>query len=65
MPVDAVSSSRISPTMITSGSARRNARIAAAKSKPIFGMTCTWRRPYCVISTGSSAVQILRSGLLM
>ena len=41
MPVDAVSSSRISPTMITSGSARRNARMAAAKSKPIFGITCT------------------------
>ena len=25
--------------------------------------TCTWRRPFCVISTGSSAVQILVSGV--
>jgi hypothetical protein len=29
MPMAAVSWSRISPTMITSGSARRNARMAA------------------------------------
>src|ERR1041384_6100653 len=65
MPVAAVSSSRISPTMITSGSARRNERMAAANVKPIFGCTWTCRSPYCVISTGSSAVQILRSGLLM
>ena len=41
MPVDAVSSSRISPTMITSGSARRNERMAFAKVKPILGCTCT------------------------
>ena len=33
----AVSASRISPTMMTSGSARRNARIAVAKVSPIFG----------------------------
>ena len=39
-------------------------RIAAAKVKPIFGFICTWRRPFCVISTGSSAVQILVSGVL-
>ena len=38
MPMPAVSLSRISPTMITSGSARRNARIAAAKVKSIFGL---------------------------
>ncbi len=39
--------------------------MAMAKVKPILGLTCTWRSPYCVISTGSSAVQIFRSGLLM
>ena len=58
MPVSAVSLSRISPTMMTSGSARRKARMAAAKVNPILACTWTWRRPYCVISTGSSAVQI-------
>ena len=51
--------------MITSGSARRNARSARAKVQSIFGFTCTWRNPAWVISTGSSAVQILRSGVLM
>jgi hypothetical protein len=64
-PVLAVSKSRISPTMITSGSARRNERSAFAKVQSIFGFICTWRRPGCVISIGSSAVQILRSGTLM
>ncbi len=63
--VCAVSSSRISPTITTSGSARRNERSALAKVQSIFGFTCTWRSPGCVISTGSSAVQILRSGVLM
>ena len=65
IPVCAVSSSRISPTMITSGSARKNARIAAANVKPMRGCTCTCRKPYWVISTGSSAVQIFRSGVLI
>ena len=65
MPVAAVSWSRISPTMITSGSARRNARMATANVKSILGWTCTWRRPACVISTGSSAVQIFMSSVLM
>ena len=64
-PVLAVSKSRISPTMITSGSARRKARMAAAKSKPILDWTWTCLRPYWVISTGSSAVQIFRSGRLI
>ena len=32
--------------------------------EPAFLFTCTWRRPFCVISTGSSAVQILVSGVL-
>ena len=60
----AVSGSRISPIMMMSGSARRNPRMAAAKVTPILGFTCTWRRPGCVISIGSSAVQILRSPVL-
>ena len=64
-PMLAVSLSRISPTMMTSGSARRKARMAVAKSRPIFGCICTWRRPCWVISTGSSAVQIFMSGVLM
>ncbi|OIQ81825.1 hypothetical protein GALL_363930 [mine drainage metagenome] len=56
----AVSSSRISPIMMMSGSARRKVRIAAAKVQPMRLLTCTWRSPGWVISTGSSAVQILR-----
>jgi hypothetical protein len=43
MATCAVSLSRISPTMITSGSARRKARSALAKVQSIFGLTCTWR----------------------
>ena len=63
MPVEVVSLSRISPTMMMSGSARRKAFITVAKSSPALRLTCTWRRPFCVISTGSSAVQILVSGV--
>ena len=63
MPVAIVSLSRISPTMMMSGSARRNAFMAMAKLSPAFGFICTWRRPFCVISTGSSAVQIFVSGV--
>ena len=61
IPVPAVSLSRISPTMMMSGSARKKAFIATAKVIPAFGFICTWRRPFWVISTGSSAVQILVS----
>ena len=61
MPVETVSLSRISPTMMMSGSQRRNAFMATAKVSPAFGFICTWRRPRCVISTGSSAVQIFVS----
>ncbi len=39
MPILAVSASRISPTMMTSGSARMKLRIAAAKVQPIFELT--------------------------
>ena len=51
--------------MMTSGSARKNARNALAKVQSILALTCTWRKPGCVISIGSSAVQIFRSGLLI
>ena len=64
MPVATVSLSRISPTMMMSGSQRRKARIATAKVRPALGFICTWRSPRCVISTGSSAVQIFVSGVL-
>ncbi len=64
-PIEAVSWSLISPTIITSGSALRNARMALAKSSSIFGFTSSWRRPSCVISTGSSAVQIFLAGVFM
>ena len=65
MAMREVSSSRISPIMMTSGSARKNVRMAAAKVQPMRGLTCTWRRPLWVISIGSSAVQILRPAVLM
>ena len=64
IPIEVVSLSRISPTMMMSGSARRKAFITTEKSRPAFLFTWTWRRPFCVISTGSSAVQILVSGVL-
>ena len=41
----AVSRSRISPTMITSGSARSSERSPAAKVSPVFGFTCTCLMP--------------------
>jgi len=65
MPMDTVSLSRISPTMMTSGSARRKARMMVGKSSPAFLLICTWRKPFWVISTGSSAVQIFVPGVLM
>jgi len=61
MPMAAVSWSRISPTMITSG--RRAGRPhGVGEGEVDLGVcTCTWRRPAWVISTGSSAVQIFMS----
>ena len=49
-------------TRMTSGSARKKARIAVAKVKSIFGIIWTCCNPGWVISTGSSAVQIFLSG---
>ena len=45
MAISAVSWSRISPIMITSGSWRRIERSALAKVRPIFGLTWTWLMP--------------------
>ncbi len=60
----AVSWSRISPTMITSGSARTIERRPAAKVRPTLGETCTWVRPTISYSTGSSTVMMFFSGVL-
>ncbi len=60
----AVSPSRISPTMMTSESWRKKARIAVAKVRPIAGLTCDWLTPEISYSTGSSMVRIFRVGSL-
>ena len=60
----AVTVSRISPTMITSGSARTIARSPVAKVRPVFEFTCTCFTPVSSYSTGSSTVTIVRSGVL-
>ena len=56
MAFSAVSASRISPTMMTSGSWRRMWRSAPAKSSPTLGCTCTWLKASHTISMGSSMV---------
>jgi len=43
--ISAVSKSRISPTMMMSGSCRRKARSALANERPAFRCTCTWLTP--------------------
>ncbi len=52
----AVSRSRISPIMITSGSCRRIARNARAKSSSMRGLTCVCATPSSAYSIGSSTV---------
>ncbi|OQA09191.1 MAG: hypothetical protein BWY66_00669 [bacterium ADurb.Bin374] len=59
----AVSKSRISPIMMTSGSWRRNERSAAPKSRPMSAWHWTWLMPIRLYSTGSSAVMMLIAGL--
>ena len=61
----AVSPSRISPTMITSGSERTIERSAVAKVSPARGLICTWLTPPSRYSTGSSTVMMLISGRLI
>ena len=60
--MSAVSRSRISPTMITSGSWRKKAFKAEAKVSPALSLTFTWLIPCSWISAGSSAVEILIPG---
>ena len=64
-PMDTVSSSLISPTMITSGSCLRMERRAVAKVRPDLGLTCTWVIPSSTFSTGSSTVTTLIFFLMM
>ncbi len=58
----AVSRSRISPIMITSGSWRTIERSAFANVRPICGLTWIWLIPAIWYSTGSSTVRIFTSG---
>ena len=63
--ISAVSKSRISPTRMMLGSWRRKLRSAAAKLRPMLSRTCTWLTPTRLNSTGSSAVMMLVSGVLI
>ena len=59
--MSAVSSSRISPTRITSGSERRIVRRPEANVRPARGLTSIWSAFVTWYSTGSSIVVITRS----
>ncbi len=59
-----VSTSRISPTMMMSGSWRTMERRALAKVSSICGFTWIWLMPGIWYSTGSSTVTIFTSDLL-
>src|SRR3954451_2289509 len=61
----AVSPSRISPTMTTSGSERRIDRSALANVMPARRLICTWLMPSRRYSTGSSTVMMFTSGRLI
>jgi len=61
MAISAVSRSRISPTMTTSGSCRRTERRAVGKESPDRGSTSTWATPGRRYSTGSSKVTTFRT----
>src|SRR6267143_7157012 len=63
--MEAVSRSRISPTMMMLGSWRRNAFSAAANVIPTSLRTRTWLIPIRLYSTGSSAVRMLTSIVLI
>ena len=64
MLIWAVSRSRISPTMMMSGSARIIARSPAAKVRPERALTATWVTPSSWYSTGSSMVTMFLSVVL-
>ncbi len=61
--ISAVSRSRISPTMMTSGSWRMRARTPSAKLKSSCGCTWVWLKLGSIISIGSSTVQTLTSSV--
>ena len=58
----AVSPSRISPTMITSGSWRSTWRSASANPVPVLVFAAIWLNSSCTISMGSSMVTTFTSG---
>ena len=60
--MSAVSRSRISPTMMMSGSCRRNDFSAAEKVSPARSFTFTWLTPGRLISAGSSTVAMFTPG---
>ena len=62
MAIEAVSGSRISPTMTMSGSCRRMVRRPLAKVSPTRSLIWTWLTPAIWYSTGSSSVTTLMSG---
>ena len=63
--IRAVSTSRISPTRMTSGSWRRIDCSPPAKVMPACSLIWIWLIEAKVYSTGSSIVMMLRSGLLI
>ena len=63
--IRAVSTSRISPTRMTSGSCRRIDLSPPAKVMPACSLIWIWLIDGKVYSTGSSIVMMLRSGLLI
>ena len=65
MAICAVSTSRVSPTMMRSGSCRRKARSVRAKVSPMASFIGTWMMPSMSYSTGSSAVSTLESMVLI
>ena len=65
MAICAVSWSRISPTMILSGSWRKNRTQSAREGEPFFSFTGICVIPRTWYSTGSSMVMILSSSVLI
>src|SRR5574341_1212566 len=57
MAISAVSKSRISPTMMMSGSCLRKLLRDEAKLRPMSSLIWTWLIPWMLYSTGSSAVE--------
>ena len=57
--MDAVSASRVSPTMMTSGSWRSKARRPLSNVRPAMLLTCVWLMRARLRSTGSSIVETL------